>query len=228
MRARSSTKCPQEKISKYSYVPASPVLFLGTSPVLRCECASRHHRNAEIKGINRNRHGIARTVGESARVEVRCSLIRYSLRKIRLVRCVVGAKNSAKLVPDGEQVVVVSQIGQELPDGPIRRDRRENCVLNGRESVARLNDMCNPTAARKLLVEKPSSAIVSHCQRNVRGIADRGMRQVRLGPGQTAVGRAAHMERVDVSFTSAIGPTHVHGGTVIRIDRDGKRRTDSF
>ena len=36
------------------------------------------------------------------------------------------------------------------------------------------------------------------------------------------------MEGVDVSFASAIRPTHIHRGTVIRIDCDGKRRTNSF
>src|SRR5258707_4550058 len=167
------------------------------------------------------RYCIARTGRDISRVEVGCSLVRYSWRKLSLVRRVVRGKTSAKLVPDGEQIVVVSQIGQELPDGLIRRDSRENGVLNRRESVARLHDMGHPTAARELLVEKPGSAIVGHSQRNVGGIDDGGMRQVGLGPGQTAVGRAAHMERVNVPFTAAIRPTHVHCGTVVRIDSDG-------
>src|SRR5258708_636485 len=155
-----------------------PVLFAVLCLLLQCKRASRQHRNAEIKGINGNRYGISRTIGESARREVRGALVGYALRKISAVRRVVGAKNSAKLVPDGKQVVVISQVGQELPDGFIRRDTRENGVLNRRESVARLHDMCHPTTARKLLVEKPSSAIVGHSQRNVGGIADGGMRQV--------------------------------------------------
>src|SRR6267154_347947 len=223
-RAGSTTGCRREKILEYSYFPASPV----RSPVLGCERASWQHRNAEIKGINGNRYGIARTVGESAGVEVGASLVGYALRKISAVRRVVGAKNSAKLVPDGKQVVIISQIGQELPDGLIGRGTGENGVLNRRESVTRLHYVCNPTVAGELLVEKAGGAIVRHGQRDVGGIADGGMRQVGLGPGRTAVGGAAHMERVDVSFARAIRPTHVDGGTVIRIDRDGQRGTDAF
>src|SRR5882724_1286144 len=204
------------------------VLFAVLCLLLRCERASWQHRNAEIKGINRNRYGIARTVAESARGEVRGSLVGYALRKISAVRRVVGAKNSAKLVPDGKQVVVISQIGQELAHGFIRWGTRENGVLNRRESVARLHYMCNPTAAGELLIQEAGSAVVGHCQRDVGGIADGGMRQVRFGPGDAAVGGAADMERVDVSFARAIRPTDVDGGTVTRIDGDGQCRTDSF
>ena len=88
--------------------------------------------------------------------------------------------------------------------------------------------MGNPTPGRKLLVEKADDAVIGHCQRDVRAIADRRLGQVRLGPGQTAVGRAAHMERIDVALASVVGPTDVHRGTVIGIDGDGKRGTDSF
>src|SRR5882724_10212401 len=153
------------------------VLFAALCLLLRCERASRQHRNAEIKGINGNRYGIARTVGESARGEVGCALVGYALRKISAVRRVVGAKNSAKLVLDGKQVVVISQIGQELADRLVGRGTGENGVLNRRESVARLHYMCNPTAAGELLVEESGSAIVGDRQRDVGGIADGGMRQ---------------------------------------------------
>src|SRR6267154_3333297 len=146
--------------------------FPGTFSAFGCACASRQHRNAEIKGINRNRYGIARTVAESARGEVRGALVGYALRKISAVRRVVGAKNSAKLVLDGKQVVVISQIGQELAHGFIRWGTRENGVLNRRESVARLHYVRNPTVAGELLVEKAGGAIVGDRQRDVSGIAD--------------------------------------------------------
>jgi len=60
--------------------------------------------------------------------------------------------------------------------------------------------MCNPAAGRKLLVEKSDDAIIGHCQRDVRSVVDRRLGQVRLGPGYTAVRRAAHMERIDVAL----------------------------
>jgi len=88
--------------------------------------------------------------------------------------------------------------------------------------------MCNPTAAGKLLVEKPDDAIVGHGQRDVGCVPDRGMGQVRLGPGQTAVGRAAHVESIDIAFAPAIRPTHVDRGAVIGINGDGKRGTYAF
>jgi len=140
----------------------------------------------------------------------------------------LALKTPRKLVPDRKQVVVISQIGQELPYGPIGGGTGENGVLNRRESVTRLHYVGNPTVAGELLVEKAGGAIVGDGQRDVGGIADGGMRQVRFGPGGTAVGGAAHMKRVDVSFARAIRPTDVDGGTVIRIDGDGQRGTDSF
>src|SRR5258705_13793680 len=93
-RAGSTTGCRREKILEYSYIPASPERW--------CERASRQHRNAERKGVNGNRYGIARTVDERAGGEVDASLEGYALRKVRAVRRVVGAKNSATLVPEGK------------------------------------------------------------------------------------------------------------------------------
>src|SRR5437899_12636946 len=105
---------------------------------------------------------------------------------------------------------------------------RENHVLNGRECITRLHHMSNPTAARKLLVKEASRAIVGHCQCDVRGIPDRRVRQVRLRPGYSSVCRTPHMERIDIAFAPAVRPADINRGTVIRIYRYGKCRTDTL
>src|SRR6059058_4665240 len=95
------------------------------------------------------------------------SLVRHSLGEIGKVRRVVGAKNAAELSSDRQKVVVVPQIGQELLRRRVRRNIREYHVLNGRESIPRLHHMCNPAAARKLLVKGANRAIVGHRERDV-------------------------------------------------------------
>src|SRR5467141_1504041 len=204
--------------------------FMSASPSSASwrERASRNHGHSKIERVDRNRHGAARAIREGLCSEIRRALVGYALREIRELWRVVGAKNAAELVPDGKQIVVVPQVRQELLHRGVRRDIRENEVLSRREAIVRLHYMCNPAAGRKLLVEKSDDAIISHCQRDVRGVADRRLGQVRLGPGHTAVGGAAHMERIDVALASMVGPTDVQRGTVIGIDGDGKRGTDSF
>lgn len=92
---------------------------------------------------------------------------------------------------------------QESLHRRIRRDIRENDILNGREAIVRLYNMSNPTAARKLLVGKIGDAIVGHCERDIRSIGNRRIGQVRIGSSQTAVGRATHMDGIDVALASA-------------------------
>src|SRR5467141_191781 len=190
--------------------------------------ASRNHGNAKIEWIDRNRHGVARAIRERLCLEIRRALIGYTLGEIRELWRVVGAKNAAELIPDGKQIVIVPQVRQELLHRRIRRDIRENEVLSRCEAIVRLHYMCNPSAGRKLLVEKSDDAIIGHCQRDVRGVADRRLGQVRLGPGYTAVRGAAHMERIDVALASVVGPTDVDRGTVAGVDGDGKSGTNSF
>src|SRR5215472_16031470 len=76
--------------------------------------ASRDHRNAKIEWIDGDGHKVACPVVERFGVEIRGALIRHALRKIGKIRGVVGAKNSAKLVSYGKQIVIVSEIRQEL------------------------------------------------------------------------------------------------------------------
>src|SRR6266550_3904596 len=214
-------RMPARKLNK-EFMSASP------SSASWCERASRNHGNAKIEWIDRNRYAVARAIREGRCTEIRHALVSYALREIGELRCVVGAKNAAELVPNGKQIVVVPQIRQELLHRRIRRDIRENKILSRCETIVRLHYMCNPAAGRKLLVENSDDAIIGHCQRDVRGVADRRLRQVRLGPGHTAVGGAAHMERIDVALASVVGPTDVDRGTVVGVDGDGKSGTDSF
>src|SRR6266851_5845875 len=138
--------------------------------------SSRNPGHAEIKRINGNRHGVARPVRELLLIEVGRALVGHALRKITQVRRIVGAKNPAELIPDRKQIVVVTQIGQELLGWRIRRDVRQNRVLNSREAIVRLHHMRDPTAAGELLIEEPRYSIVGHGQRDVRRIPDRRVR----------------------------------------------------
>src|SRR6266849_4661257 len=88
--------------------------------------------------------------------------------------------------------------------------------------------MRDPAPVAQLLEKKAGNAVIGDGQRYVRRISDRCVRQVLLGPGKTAVGRAAHMQGVDVCFVPPVGPTYVDGGTIIGIHGDRKCRADAF
>src|SRR5215472_4591714 len=88
--------------------------------------ASRDHRNAKIEWIDGDGHKVACPVVERFGVEIRGSLIRHALRKIGKIRGVVGAKDSAKLVTHGKQIIVIPEIWQELLRRGIRRNRRKH------------------------------------------------------------------------------------------------------
>src|ERR1700722_10097443 len=81
-----------------------------------------NYRNAKIKWIDGNGHGVARPVRQRLLAEIRGALVGYALRKITKVRCVVSAKNPAEFASHRKQIVVVPQIRQELFDWCVRRD----------------------------------------------------------------------------------------------------------
>src|SRR6266436_3644562 len=88
--------------------------------------------------------------------------------------------------------------------------------------------MCYPTIAGKSLVKNANRPIVGHGERDVRGIPDRRVRQVSLGPGHASVGGTPYMESINVALAPVIRPADIHRGTVVRIDGYGKRRTDAL
>src|ERR1700687_14113 len=77
-------------------------------PPLWRACASRDHRNAKIEWIDGNRHRVACPIVEGLGGKVRGPLVRYALREIGEIRCIVGAENATELIPHRKQVVVVS------------------------------------------------------------------------------------------------------------------------
>src|SRR6266436_708210 len=133
----------------------------------------RNYRNAKIKWINRNGHRVARSVRQRLLAEIRGALVGCTLRKIAKVRRIVCAKNPAEFASHRKQIVVITQIGQELFGWRIRGDIRENRVLNSCKAFMRLHEMRDPPAACELLIEKTGYAIVGHCQRDVRRIPNR-------------------------------------------------------
>src|SRR5215472_18288699 len=84
------------------------------SRALFCNRASRDHRNAKIEWIDGNGHGVACAIVESPGAEIRGALKRHAVREIGKIRGIVRTKNPTKLTPHRKQIIVVSQIWQEL------------------------------------------------------------------------------------------------------------------
>src|SRR6266566_9631702 len=99
------------------------------SPALLRNRASRDHRNAKIKWIDGDGHEVACAIVERPGAEIRGALKRHAVREIRKIRRVVCAKNPTKLVPHRKQIIVVSQIWQELLRWLIRRNGGQHGVL---------------------------------------------------------------------------------------------------
>src|SRR5215831_2548660 len=125
---------------------------------------SRDHRNAKIEWIDGNGHGVACAIVERLGPKIRRALKRHALRKIRKIWLVVRAKNPAKLVPQRKQIIVVSQIWQELLRRLIRWNGGEHPVLRRGEGIVRLHQVRDTAPAVQLLIQKSHHAVARNGQ----------------------------------------------------------------
>src|SRR2546430_8547701 len=76
--------------------------------------SSWQDRDAEEERIDRDRHRGTRAVEQPMSREVHSSLIHHALRKVGGIGRVVRGEYTQKLVPAGEQAVVVADVREEL------------------------------------------------------------------------------------------------------------------
>src|SRR2546430_6648276 len=80
------------------------------------------------------------------RREVHPALIHHALGEVSGIGRIVGGENAEELIPAGEEVVVVADVGEELEGRRRGGDRGEDDVLVGRGAVPGLLQAGGPAA----------------------------------------------------------------------------------
>src|SRR5256885_584418 len=161
--------------------------------------------------------------------EVHSSLIHHALWKVGGIGRVVRGEYTQDLVPAGEQAVVVADVREELERRRRGRDGGEDDVLVRREAVPGLLQAGDPPAGAcgpgHLLIQEADRAGGRDREACIGGV--RQGAQV-AAPGRAAVGRAAHVHRVDVARPHPVGPRQVHVVAVERVHRDRQGGPDAL
>src|SRR6266581_4066342 len=161
--------------------------------------------------------------------EVHSSLIHHALRKVGGIGRVVRGEYTQELVPAGEQAVVIADVREELERRRRGRDGGEDDVLVRREAVPGLLQAGDPPARARgsghLMIQQAGCAVGGHRQARIRGV--RQGAQV-AAPRRAAVGRAPHVNRINVTRPHPVGPRQVYVVAVERVHGDRQGGPDAL